>query len=110
MRSYRLLYFAAVRRSVFRLTAALRTLVRFDYGAGPVVVERQVGTSGAAGCEIHHDPETWWVVARIGGAEGQSRRYPAESEEEAREMAHRFTQTNERWRVMPEATAQSDRG
>ena len=50
--------------------------------------------------EIHHEPESWAVEARQGGPEGESQRWRAASETEARSIAEQLMQTNERWRLM----------
>jgi hypothetical protein len=50
--------------------------------------------------EIHHEPESWLVEARQGGPEGESKRFAAASEGEARHIADQLMHTDERWRSM----------
>lgn len=50
--------------------------------------------------EIHHQPESWSVEARQGGAEGQSKRFQAADEAEAKHIASQLMSTDEKWREM----------
>jgi hypothetical protein len=50
--------------------------------------------------EIHYTPESWSVIARLGGAEGKAHQYPAASKQDAEQTAARFMKTQERWRQM----------
>ena len=50
--------------------------------------------------EIHHQPETWTVIARMGGPEGKPWIKPVTDEAEAKQVLARLTSTDEAWRSM----------
>ncbi len=66
-------------------------------GSDPV--ERVASLPGVR-VEIHHEPESWAVEARQGGPEGESKRWRAANETEAKNIANQLMRTNERWRAM----------
>jgi hypothetical protein len=49
---------------------------------------------------VVNEPESWTVEARQGGPEGEAKRWPAPTEDEARTMAEQLMRTDERWRAM----------
>ena len=60
----------------------------------------KVGRLARRDVEIHHEPESWAVEARQGGPEGESKRWAAGTEDQARKMAEHLMRTDERWRSM----------
>ena len=65
-----------------------------------MVLDREGGRLARRDIEMHYEPESWALDARQGGPEGESKRWGAAGETEARNIAGQLMQTNERWRLM----------
>jgi hypothetical protein len=72
-------------------------------GSGVVVWNGQRVRLARRDVEIHHEPESCTVEARQGGPEGEAKRWPAETEDQARKMAEQLMRMHKRRRSMDQA-------